>query len=95
VYVEKHLSLHTNKIHFKVPRDCSTEYLEVRLGTDKTGNLIGRYCNSNTPPESLNTKAASIWINFVKTKDTSASFAATWTAENCKRCSNYSPIKNL
>ena len=72
-------------MYLKVPGDCTTEYLEVRYGTDNTGPLIGKYCDSNPPRESINTKAASIWIDFVKTTDSSTSFAATWTAETCKR----------
>merc|ERR1712179_573821 len=43
--------------------------------------------DSNPPPVSLNTKTASLWINFVKTEDSSASFAATWTAETITCCS--------
>ena len=81
-------------MYLKVPGDCTTEYLEVRSGTDNTGTLIGKYCDFNPPPESLNTKAESIWINFVKTKDTSTSFAATWIAETCKRFSYYLMIQN-
>ena len=95
VYVEWQISLHKRYVYLKVPGDCTTEYLVIRSGTDNTGALIGKYCDSNPPPESLNTKAASIWINFVKTKDSSASFAATWTAETCNWFSYYLLIQNI
>merc|ERR1712013_255281 len=45
-------------------------------------------CESNPPPLSLNTKAHSLWINFVKIEDSSASFAATWTAETLTCCNS-------
>ena len=71
-------------IFFKIPGDCSSEYIEVRLGRDDSGVLVGKYCDSNPPPASLNTKVASVWINFVKTKDSSTSFAAIWTVDTCR-----------
>ena len=68
----------------QIPGDCTSEYLEIRNGFSELGLLIGKYCKSNPPPLSLNTKAYTLWINFVKTEDSSTSFAATWTAETCK-----------
>jgi len=62
---------------FSIPGDCNSEYLEIR----RSGALIGKYCDANPPPLSLDTKTAYLWINFVKTEDSSASFAATWAAE--------------
>merc|ERR1711892_1151456 len=77
---------------FSVPGDCTSEYLEVYPGSngystsDASGTLIGKFCDSNPPPASLSTKSSSIWINFVKTKDSSTSLEATWTAETMICC---------
>ena len=69
----------------QIPGDCTSEYLEIRNGlSSASGVLIGKYCDTNPPPVSLNTKTHTLWINFVKTEHSSASFAATWTTETSK-----------
>ena len=66
-----------------MPGNCETEYLEVRIGVDESGSLIGKFCNDNPPPAKLNTKAGSMWAQFVKTEGSDSSFAATWEGETC------------
>jgi len=71
---------------FHIPSNCDSEYLEIRIGNSELGDLVGKFCNQNRPPRTLKTKASVVWINFVKIKDSSSSFTASWTTEIVTCC---------
>lgn len=71
---------------FNIPGDCSTEYLEIRAGTESDGALIGRYCFDNPPPSPHHTKHNTLYAKFVSASDSSAFFEATWTTSAMTCC---------
>jgi len=70
---------------FNIPGDCSTEYLEIRGGTQDDGPVIGKYCFDN-PPTSFDTKHNSLYIKFVKPSGSTSGFQATWTTSPMTCC---------
>merc|ERR1712172_267047 len=57
------------------PTDCSTDYLEVRLGDSKEGQLVGKYCSSAGSVKINNHK---IWVKWVRSSGSSPTLTATW-----------------
>jgi len=58
------------------PSDCTTDYLEVRLGDDKEGQLVGKYCSSAGTVKINNHK---IWVKWVRSSSSSSpTLRATW-----------------
>jgi len=56
------------------PSDCSTDYLEVRLGDTKEGQLVGKYCSAAGSVKINNHK---IWVKWVRSSS-SPTLTATW-----------------
>merc|ERR550519_1545699 len=71
---------------FNVPGNCIEEYLEIRIGQDDSGTLLGKFCNDNPPPSTINSNAVGVWAKFVKTNGSSADFEATWQGEKMTCC---------
>jgi Zn-dependent metalloprotease/PKD repeat protein len=44
--------------------NCGYDYLKIYDGIDTSASLIGKYCNTNTPPTSINSSGGSITIYF-------------------------------
>jgi len=57
------------------PTDCSTDYLEVRLGDDSEGQLVGKYCSTAGTVKINNHK---IWVKWVRSNSASPTLSATW-----------------
>lgn len=67
------------------PTDCSTDYLEVRLGDKSDGQLVGKFCSTAGTVKINNYK---VWAKWVRPTSTAASatLTAKWTTFDFSCC---------
>ena len=73
--------------------DCTTNYLEVRLGGLR-GAILEKFCEGSRPRELLETKSNGVFVKWVKEEnDNNSSFIGTWTTSEMGCCKKGWPYK--